>query len=181
MKHPIATALSLTLIATVGLIGAQPAFAADQTAAMHKTTPEGIGDSIGTIAVADSAAGATFKLDLHGLPPGPHGFHVHENGNCDPTLMNGVRMPAGAAGSHMDPDHTSKHEGPTGTGHMGDLPALDVASNGTATQSLTAPRIKDASILKKHALIIHAGGDNYSDAPAALGGGGGRLACGVIE
>ncbi len=96
-------------------------------------------------------------------------------------MTNGARVPAGAAGGHMDPDHTSKHEGPTGAGHVGDLPALEVASNGTATQTLTASRIKDASLLKKHALIIHAGGDNYSDTPAALGGGGGRLACGIIE
>lgn len=29
--------------------------------------------------------------------------------------------------------------------------------------------------------MIHAGGDNYADQPAPLGGGGPRLACGVIE
>lgn len=29
--------------------------------------------------------------------------------------------------------------------------------------------------------MIHKGGDNYSDEPAALGGGGARFACGVIE
>jgi len=27
--------------------------------------------------------------------------------------------------------------------------------------------------------MIHAGGDNYSDQPEPLGGGGGRIACGV--
>jgi Cu-Zn family superoxide dismutase len=44
-----------------------------------------------------------------------------------------------------------------------------------------APRIKDVSALKGRALMIHAGGDNYSDAPAPLGGGGARLACGVVQ
>ncbi|MEA2738922.1 MAG: superoxide dismutase, Cu-Zn family, partial [Acetobacteraceae bacterium] len=39
----------------------------------------------------------------------------------------------------------------------------------------------DTATLHKHALVIHANGDNYSDAPAALGGGGGRSACGEIE
>jgi superoxide dismutase, Cu-Zn family len=29
--------------------------------------------------------------------------------------------------------------------------------------------------------MIHSGGDNYSDAPAPLGGGGARIACGVIK
>ncbi len=28
--------------------------------------------------------------------------------------------------------------------------------------------------------MIHAGGDNYSDTPEKLGGGGARVACGVI-
>jgi Cu-Zn family superoxide dismutase len=29
--------------------------------------------------------------------------------------------------------------------------------------------------------MIHAGGDNYADAPAPLGGGGPRIVCGLIE
>ena len=66
-------------------------------------------------------------------------------------------------------------------GHLGDLPVLDVAPDGTATQTLTAPRIKSIDVLKGRSLIIHIGGDNYSDSPSLLGGGGGRLACGLVE
>jgi Cu-Zn family superoxide dismutase len=29
--------------------------------------------------------------------------------------------------------------------------------------------------------MIHAGGDNYSDQPVPLGGGGARIACGVVK
>jgi Cu-Zn family superoxide dismutase len=29
-------------------------------------------------------------------------------------------------------------------------------------------------------IVIHEGGDNYSDSPQPLGGGGARVACGVI-
>jgi len=39
-------------------------------------------------------------------------------------------------------------------------------------------KVKD---LKGRAVMVHAGGDNFSDQPAALGGGGARVACGVIE
>ncbi|EDQ9399748.1 superoxide dismutase family protein, partial [Salmonella enterica] len=46
---------------------------------------------------------------------------------------------------------------------------------------LLAPRLKSLSELKGHSLMIHAGGDNYSDNPAKLGGGGARFACGVVE
>ena len=35
--------------------------------------------------------------------------------------------------------------------------------------------------IKGRALMIHAGGDNHSDHPAPLGGGGARMACGVIK
>lgn len=29
--------------------------------------------------------------------------------------------------------------------------------------------------------MVHAGGDNHSDHPAALGGGGARVSCGIIQ
>ena len=35
--------------------------------------------------------------------------------------------------------------------------------------------------LRGKSVMIHGGGDNYSDQPAPLGGGGARIACGVIE
>jgi superoxide dismutase, Cu-Zn family len=178
MRHPIGTALCLAILATAFTM---PALAADLTVIMHKATQDGTGESLGTITIAGSDAGATFALHLHGLPPGPHGFHVHDNANCGPTLLNTVRIPAGAAGGHLDPDETGKHEGPMGAGHLGDLPVLEVAPDGTATQTLTALRIKDINVLKGHALIIHIGGDNYSDLPSLLGGGGGRFACGLIQ
>ncbi|MBK8892516.1 MAG: superoxide dismutase family protein [Propionivibrio sp.] len=68
---------------------------------------------------------------------------------------------------------------PWGDGHLGDLPALYVDANGAANGSVLAPRLKMADI-KGRALMVHAGGDNHSDHPAALGGGGARVACGVI-
>ncbi|MFZ2076615.1 MAG: superoxide dismutase family protein, partial [Xanthobacteraceae bacterium] len=44
----------------------------------------------------------------------------------------------------------------------------------------TAPHLTVAAV-KGHAIMIHAGGDNYSDQPAPLGGGGARIACGVTR
>ncbi len=65
-----------------------------------------------------------------------------------------------------------------GTGHAGDLPALYVAADGTATNPVLAPRL-NLSELKGRSLMIHAGGDNHADRPEKLGGGGARIACGV--
>ncbi|WP_246764106.1 superoxide dismutase family protein, partial [Cronobacter sakazakii] len=45
---------------------------------------------------------------------------------------------------------------------------------------VTAPRIKKLDEVKGKALMVHVGGDNLSDHPKPLGGGGARYACGVI-
>ena len=180
MKHPTGTLVYLTAL-TLATAIAPPARAADLTVTMLKATQDGTGATLGTIVVSTSDAGAAFKLNLHGLPPGPHGFIVHSNANCSPTFLNGVRIPAGAAGGPLDPDETYKHAGPEGDGYLGDLPVLTVDADGTATQTVVAPRIKDLAVLKGHALIIHIGGDTYSDSPSLMGGSGGRLACGLVE
>jgi Cu-Zn family superoxide dismutase len=181
MKYALRNALHpVVLGAVLAAVITEPVVAADLAVTMRKTAPDGTGDAVGTIAITFSDAGAALKLDLQGLPPGPHGFHLHENGNCGPTLLNGTRIPGGAAGGHLDPDHTGAHAGPGGQGHLGDLPLLEADAGGNARQTLTAPRIKDAGMMQGRALIIHAGGDNYSDSPAVLGGGGGRFACGVV-
>ena len=60
------------------------------------------------------------------------------------------------------------------------MPVLFVDADGTASLPTLAPRLK-VKDLHKHSVMIHAGGDNYADQPAPLGGGGPRIACGVID
>ena len=89
-------------------------------------------------------------------------------------------MAAGfAAGGHFDPGATGKHERPTGNGHKGDLPALDVDADGNATTMIQALHLPLDDV-RGRAIVVHAGGDNYSAQPKPLGGGGERVACGVI-
>lgn len=126
---------------------------------------------VGTVKAEDTQFGLLLTPQLHGLPTGIHGFHLHSNPSCDQQGM--------AAGGHFDPQNTQSHQGPYGQGHLGDLPALTVDENSRATLPILAPRLK-VSDLKGHALMIHQGGDNYSDQPP-LGGGGKRIVCGVIS
>src|SRR6266851_4264719 len=135
--------------------GAGLAAAAELRADMHKATATGPGEAIGTVTIADGASGAVVKTALTGLPAGPHGFHIHENGSCQPTTANGQPVPAGGAGGHFDPQKSGKHEGPDGNGHQGDLPVLQAAADGTASQTLTAPHLKDAASLRGKAVMIH--------------------------
>jgi Cu-Zn family superoxide dismutase len=92
---------------------------------------------------------------------------------------DGKRVPGLAAGGHYDPAGTGRHEGPYGDGHLGDLPPLYVDDGGWGSMPVLAPRVK-VSDIRNRSLMIHAGGDNYSDHPAKLGGGGARMACGVV-
>jgi Cu-Zn family superoxide dismutase len=168
------------IIAILALAAATPALAATLTAQMMLATPTGPGASVGTVTMSEGPDGVVFALDLHGLPPGPHGFHVHVNPSCAPTEKDGKPVAAGAAGGHLDPDNTGMHMGPLGGGHLGDLPLITVSADGTVKGSVTAPLIRTLDPLRGHTLMLHAGGDNYSDQPLPLGGGGARMACGVI-
>ncbi|MEQ8195846.1 MAG: superoxide dismutase [Cu-Zn] SodC [Rhodospirillales bacterium] len=146
---------------------------------MYMTSEKGQGEYLGKVYFKDGPKGLIIKPRLKGLPAGDHGFHVHEKRNCKAHKKDGKIVPGLMAGGHYDPGKTGKHEGPQGNGHLGDLPVLNVGTDGTATGTLSAPRVKVAD-LKKRSLMIHAGGDNFSDTPKPLGGGGARLACGLF-
>lgn len=130
------------------------------------------GQEVGYVIADDTIYGLMLIPYLYQLPSGVHGFHVHQSPSC----ANEGR----AAGGHLDPLMTQKHKGPyQGDGHLGDLAVLIVDAQGQATLPVLAPRLK-LSDISGHALMIHDGGDNYSDVPKKNGGGGVMLACGVI-
>lgn len=148
---------------------------------IYTATINGRGDKVGTAVFADTDKGLKVQVDLHDLPAGKHGFHIHENPDCGPkTDDKGQVQAALKAGGHYDPDNTGKHLGPNGHGHRGDLPVLDVLPDGTVKTEFYLPNLTVAEI-KNRSLMIHAGGDNYKDTPMPLGGGGARIACGIIE
>ncbi|MBD8574982.1 superoxide dismutase family protein [Pseudomonas syringae] len=149
---------------------------------VNLVSADGAPKPIGSVHIEETDYGLLFTPKLTDLPAGVHGFHVHEKGSCDAGVKDGVKVAALAAGGHFDPEKTGKHLGPYDKdGHLGDLPAIYVNADGTADYPVLAPRIKELSQIKGHALMIHAGGDNHSDHPKPLGGGGDRAACGVIQ
>lgn len=163
------------------LLAAASAGAATVRAKLALATADGPGRDVGSVTFKDAPGGARIVVRLHDLPPGAHGFHVHDKGSCAPGPdKTGKIIPAGAAGGHYDPEMTGKHAGPEGLGHQGDLPVLQVDDAGRAKLEVTAPHIASVATLAGHALMVHVEGDTYSDEPAPLGGGGARLACGVI-
>lgn len=171
--------ISIVMV-VMAIVWAGRAVADEKVIPMNLVNDQGTGESIGSILAKDSNYGLLLIPQLDRLPPGIHGFHIHQNPDCGHMLTGGKSMAAGAAGGHYDPAMTGKHEGPYGDGHLGDLPFLYADKDGKATASVLAPRLK-VSDLKGRSLMIHVGGDNYSDVPEKLGGGGGRLACGTVR
>ncbi|MGL5430414.1 MAG: superoxide dismutase family protein [Vibrio sp.] len=166
-----------TLLASITLFSL-PIFAQETVV---KMTDLKSGRDAGTITFSNSDYGTVFTPKLTGLPPGIHGFHVHTNASCESSGDGENTVLGGAAGGHYDPKNTGKHGAPwTDDNHLGDLPALYVTANGEVNQPVLAPRFKMEDI-KGRSLMIHIGGDNHSDHPAVLGGGGARLICGIIN
>jgi Cu-Zn family superoxide dismutase len=150
------------------------------TSTIHLTTKDGIGKKIGQITFENHKGGLLIKPDLSQIPSGFHGFHIHTNPSCQPAMKNGKKVPGLSAGGHFDPQNTNKHRGPNAFGHLGDLPALYVNRNQKATNPVFAPHL-NVQTITGHSVIIHKHGDNYRDTPKKLGGGGKRIACGIIQ
>lgn len=146
---------------------------------VRETTMDGRrGKTFGLVSFEDSPYGLVITPRLHGMDPGSHAAHVHENASC---AMDEAGVPAGAAGDHYDPNGSGLHTGPYGDGHLGDLPNLNVESNGMSFVPVLAPRVTVAD-LEGRTLMIHSGADRYNEYGEHIHGKGGmRMYCGVIK
>lgn len=133
---------------------------------------------IGQVVIVESQYGLVFYPQLSKLAAGMHGFHIHEHPDCGLT-PDGLGM---KAGGHWNPTKAPNHSFPwDDNGHKGDLPSLYVNADGVANSPVLAPKLKKLDEVRQRSLMIHVGGDNYHDQPAKLGGGGARMACGIIK
>ncbi|MGB7407241.1 MAG: superoxide dismutase family protein [Pontixanthobacter sp.] len=134
------------------------------------------GTSAGTSVIQDTGTGITIEADVQNIEPGPHGFHLHQTGSCDAPDFT-------SAGGHLNP--TDKGHGtlsPDGA-HVGDLPNIDIGTDGTGTLSGliegTAAQVTEWLFDDDGtAVMVHAGPDDYKTDPS--GDAGARVACGVL-
>lgn len=120
--------------------------------------------------------GNTVKVEamLEGLKPGPHGFHIHENGDCSAPDFK-------SAGGHFNPTHHEHGAADAADKHVGDMGNITADSKGKAKLTLELPNttIGGAEGILGKAVIIHAKADDFKTQPT--GNAGDRVACGVIE
>ena len=72
----------LLLTALLLALGLFPAWAARKAHALARLVSRE-GKPVGTADFAAVTRGVLITFDLHDLPPGPHGIHLHTSGNCD--------------------------------------------------------------------------------------------------
>ncbi len=137
------------------------------------------GTEVGTVTFTQTDHGVVMSVAVKGLPAGKHGLHIHQTGACAPDFM--------AAGGHFNPASAEHGFHAPGGYHVGDLPNLDVAPDGTATAEFFVPDLSIMGPVREAlpytlndgdgaAIMIHAATDDYK----TMASSGGRQACGVI-
>lgn len=167
-------------LAAAGALAAPPAAAQDATAAKASLFGKD-GKSIGTATFTQTKSGLLHIIvEATGVPPGPHGFHVHAVGKCDPATnfdsAKGHFMLEGQTHGAMT------EKGP----HAGDLPNVHVGQDGilkaefiTDQMSLIEGKPNNIRDADGSAVMIHDMADDYTT--DMTGNAGSRLACGVVE
>jgi Cu-Zn family superoxide dismutase len=128
----------------------------------------------GTVTFTEAADGVQVRAEISGLPPGNHGFHVHEFGDCSAA-------DATSAGAHFNPTN-KPHAGPeSAERHVGDMGNVQADASGKAKLEYVDHHISltnDERSAIGRSVVVHAKADDLKSQPA--GDSGARVACGVI-
>ena len=128
----------------------------------------------GSVAFTPNGDRVRVLARVSGLAPGPHGFHIHDKGDC--SAPDGM-----SAGGHFNPTGKAHGNPAAGEHHGGDMPMLEADASGNATLDVTLDTISlagDATTIVGRAVIVHKDADDYKTQPT--GNSGARVACGVI-
>jgi Cu-Zn family superoxide dismutase len=150
---------------------------ANVKASQAATTQPSWGNTTGTVTftqVGDDKVKVV--VDLQGVPPGKHGFHIHEKGDLSAPDLS-------SAGGHFNPGG-HKHGGPKDTDrHAGDLGNIRADASGNVKKEITTEGISidtgAANDIVGKSVIVHSKADDLKSQPS--GDAGGRIAGGVIE
>lgn len=159
-------------VVALGLGGAGVA-AADGVAEVQLKPTQGNAVG-GTVTFTEQGGKVRVVANVTGLKPGPHGFHVHEKGDCSAP-------DATSAGGHFNPTGAPHGDPQKGAHHGGDMPMLMADKDGKAKLSAEMKGVTLAdgpASLNGRAVIVHADPDDHTTQPT--GNSGARVACGLI-
>jgi len=131
------------------------------------------GEALGTVTLTQTPHGVLVVAKLSGIPPGGHGFHIHQTGSCAPDFK--------AAGGHFNPAGKGHGFNHAMGSHAGDMPNIYAATDGSVMAEVFNANVTlgPASLFDEDgaAIIIHAKPDTHG----VSAGAGARIACGVIK
>ncbi len=160
--------------AAILLVGAEVSQGAETLKYICQLKPTTGNQAHGFVKFIQRKHSVTIRAHVEGLPPGKHGFHIHECGDC--SAPDGM-----SAKGHFNPGR-HHHGGPSAAErHAGDLGNLNANAQGVADYERTDSVIHmtgSDSFLGK-AVIVHEKVDDYKTQPT--GNAGARIACGVIQ
>ena len=196
----LALAVVVPVVLTGGCGGDAPSTAAPSSTTSTSSTLQGAtadllapdGATRGTVTLSFDGDAAVVDVRATGLTPGPHGFHVHTTGECEPNSPDPTDPTKTgdflSAGGHL------AEQGQTHGAHKGDLPSLIAAADGTATLTARIGGIARDDVLDADgsAVMVHALPDNFGNVPeryapqgpdettTKTGDAGGRVACAAL-
>lgn len=172
------TLLSMLGSAMTGILlatAASPALAIGEKA--HVEIKSRDGKDLGTVSVVETTSGVLLKVRLKGLPPGPHGMHLHDNKKCEGDFASAgaIYNPLGAKHGFLN------DEGPM----AGDLPNIFANAQGEVEVDVLSPFVtlnKEAeeSVFDTDgtSIVVFEKADDYVSEPE--GNAGTRIACGSL-
>lgn len=129
----------------------------------------------GTLTLSSMGDGVHVGGEIGGLAPGPHGFHIHERGDCSAA-------DASSAGGHFNPTNMPHGRSGPNPHHLGDADNIVANADRVATVEAHLHGVSLGTGLPNdiagRAIVVHAQPDDYSSQPS--GDSGARVACGVI-
>jgi len=122
---------------------------------------------------------------IYGLKPGPHGFHVHMNGDTGDNCK--------AAGGHFNPNMNEHSAKSSVARHAGDLGNIITPTYSGVTQIGLVDEVitlgdGGSRDIAGRAIVVHAGEDDLgmgvgdkAEGSKKTGNAGARVACGIIK
>ena len=158
---------------------------AEEAAAGMGATPEVVaravlrdpdGREVGSVSFTAQETGVLVQAEVRGVrPPGPHGLHIHEVGECSAPDFT-------SAGGHFDPAGMPHGCPPDVQRHAGDLGNIGVGADGSGSLELISDLFTveggDELGIVGRAVILHEDEDDCTTQPTCAAGA--RQACGVI-
>jgi superoxide dismutase, Cu-Zn family len=164
----------LSMAALLAISGCALMSSTKETVAEATVAPTQGNTAAGKVRFTQKGDFVKVEIELAGLTPGAHGFHIHEKGDC--SAPDGM-----SAGGHFNPSKSVHGASDAPVRHAGDLGNVVAGADGKVTAVVETSGMSvgtgDNGIVGR-AVIVHASPDDLKTQPT--GNAGKRVGCGVI-